>query len=78
MGAKFSFPDDKPVFRPDRQVSQFKLVNTCIAFLAVTFVAGTIAMVVLVAVMLHRADAIPYVADGGEFGCRVPVLSAGK
>ncbi|KFL87377.1 hypothetical protein AmDm5_3132 [Acetobacter malorum] len=46
--------------------------------MAVTFVAGTIAMVVLVAVMLHRADAIPYVADGGEFGCRVPVLSAGK
>lgn len=76
MARKFSFPDDPPIFRPSRLIGQMNTAGLISNFLAVALLVGTVINFIMGVVMLVRADTVPYVVDGGQFGCRVPVLAA--
>jgi hypothetical protein len=72
-GHKFSFPDDPPIAQPQATVRLIRQFDVVSAFLASWLMGGMVVIVVLTGMLLYRAEIIPYVADGGEFGCKVPV-----
>lgn len=74
---KFGFPDDPPIFRPSRVMFQINAAGVISTFLAVGLLVGAVVNAVMCVVMLHRADSVPYVVDGGQFGCRVPPADVG-
>lgn len=74
MQKKFAFPDRPPLMRPSAIEGKLQWANLVMAFLSATLVASMLLNFLLVFLVLHRADVIPYVSDGSSFGCQVPQI----
>lgn len=71
---RFGFPPDDRMESPSHQDDRIALLRRAVAFVLSALVVSVFMNLVVVPKLYHQADAIPYVADGGVFGCQVRVL----
>lgn len=72
----FSLPSAQGCLSPSALADRLTSYARASAFLAGAVFASLMAMMWLTYVCLKRADVIPYVADGGVFGCEVRTVIA--
>ncbi|MDP4025774.1 hypothetical protein Q8W71_24385 [Methylobacterium sp. NEAU 140] len=72
----FSLPSARGCLSPSALADRLTGHARTAAFLAGAVFASLLAMMWLTYLCLKRAEVIPYVADGGVFGCQVQTVAA--
>lgn len=71
----FGFPSEPQVEPPSARLQRIQNMRLVSGWLTAAVAAAFALNILLTLWMLSVVDAEAYVADGGLFGCRVPVLS---
>ncbi|BCM87631.1 hypothetical protein [Methylobacterium indicum] len=71
----FSLPSARGCLSPSALADEIEGYARASWFLAGAVFASLMAMMWLTYACLKRADVIPYVADGGVFGCEVRIVA---
>ncbi|WP_066922509.1 hypothetical protein [Methylobacterium sp. CCH5-D2] len=72
----FSLPSNQGCLSPSALADRLAGYTRASSFLAGAVLASLVAMMWLAYACLKRAEVIPYVADGGVFGCEVRAVAA--
>ena len=72
---RFGFPDDDYLEAPSLQDNRIARLTRVAAFILAALFASSIGNIILVALVFQKADVVPYVADGGVFGCQVKIVA---
>lgn len=68
---RFNFASERGVHAPSVTESQIVRLSKICSFMCGSLAVLLVASVVMTIVAIRRADVIPFVADGGVFGCEV-------
>jgi hypothetical protein len=72
---RFSLPSHLTIESPSTLTDKLRLATFWTACLGGVLFASLCLSVILVALVIRRADVIAYVADGGVFGCQVKTVA---
>lgn len=75
---KFGFPSEDRMEAPSHQDNRIAVLHRAVAFVLSALVVSVGVNLVTVPRVFKAADVIPYVADGGVFGCQVRIVEEPK
>ncbi|WP_234625042.1 hypothetical protein RMS29_027535 (plasmid) [Agrobacterium rosae] len=71
---RFGFPSDDKMEAPSVQDNRIAALHRAVAFVLSALVVSVVVNLLVVPKVFRAAEVIPYVADGGVFGCQVKVV----
>jgi len=72
---RFGFPRPKIQIAPSDKDGAIKLMMNTTSIMFGVLLCSLLANIILLLVVIYKADTLPYVADGGIFGCSVKVIA---
>lgn len=76
VAQRFGFPPEPAMLPPSAIDNRIANMRRAVAFLLSGLFTSIVIHAVTIPMIFSEADVIPYVADGGVFGCQVPILTA--
>lgn len=75
---RFGFPSDDRMEAPSHQDNRIAVLHRAVAFVLSALVVSVVVNLFVVPKVFRSAEVIPYVADGGVFGCQVRIVEEPK
>lgn len=72
---KFGFPVEDSLEAPSKRDDEIARMSRHVAFILAALLVSVFLNLTLVPKVIIKADAIPFVADGGVFGCQVATVT---
>ncbi len=71
---RFGFPSEDRMEAPSHQDNRIAALHRAVAFVLSALIVSVVVNLITVPKVFKAAEVIPYVADGGVFGCQVRIV----